>query len=73
MAYPTFRANRSEAFADRREAGIELASRLPHYRGRNDVVVLALPRGAVPVAFEIAEWDGLGRPARPGLKAALRI
>jgi predicted phosphoribosyltransferase len=28
---------------------------LPEYRGRNDVVVLALPRGGVPVAFELAE------------------
>jgi putative phosphoribosyl transferase len=42
-------------FADRHEAGIELASRLQTYRGRSDLVVLALPRGGVPVAFEIAE------------------
>jgi putative phosphoribosyl transferase len=42
-------------FADRNEAGKELASRLGHYRGRDDVVVLALPRGGVPVAFEVAE------------------
>jgi putative phosphoribosyl transferase len=42
-------------FANRREAGVELASRLRHYAGRTDVVVLALPRGGVPVAFEIAE------------------
>src|SRR5258708_4372089 len=42
-------------FADRHEAGIELASRLRTYRGRSDLVVLALPRGGVPVAFEIAE------------------
>jgi len=42
-------------FADRRDAGRELASRLAHYRDRNDVVVLALPRGGVPVAFEVAE------------------
>jgi putative phosphoribosyl transferase len=42
-------------FSDRREAGLELASKLRHYASRNDVVVLALPRGGVPVAFEVAE------------------
>lgn len=42
-------------FANRREAGVELASNLRHYAGRSDVVVLALPRGGVPVAFEVAE------------------
>ena len=42
-------------FADRREAGRELALRLTAYRGRPDAVVLALPRGGVPVAFEVAE------------------
>jgi putative phosphoribosyl transferase len=42
-------------FADRREAGVELASKLRHYARRADVVVLALPRGGVPVAFEVAE------------------
>jgi predicted phosphoribosyltransferase len=41
-------------FADRHEAGVELAARLPQYRGRDDVVVLALPRGGAPVAFEVA-------------------
>jgi len=60
MAYPTARPGRGDAFADRREAGIELASRLWKYRDRHDVVVLALPRGGVPVAFEIAE--ALGAP-----------
>ena len=42
-------------FANRREAGVELALRLRQYSGRNDVIVLALPRGGVPVAFEVAE------------------
>src|SRR5213592_3658251 len=45
----------SRPFANRREAGVELASKLRHYTGRSDVVVLALPRGGVPVAFEVAE------------------
>jgi putative phosphoribosyl transferase len=43
------------AFSDRREAGRELGSKLLQYAGRTDVVVLALPRGGVPVAFEVAE------------------
>jgi putative phosphoribosyl transferase len=42
------------AFADRREAGRELAARLSEFSDRNDVVVLALPRGGVPVAYEVA-------------------
>lgn len=40
-------------FRNRAEAGRLLAERLSHYRGK-DVVVLALPRGGVPVAAEIA-------------------
>jgi putative phosphoribosyl transferase len=42
-------------FADRREAGMVLAKKLAAYAGRDDVVVLALPRGGVPVAYEVAE------------------
>ena len=41
-------------FADRRDAGRELALRLAAYAHRDDVTVLALPRGGVPVAAEIA-------------------
>lgn len=42
-------------FENRREAGRKIASRLSHYRGRPDLLVLALPRGGVPVAQEIAQ------------------
>lgn len=41
-------------FSNRTEAGSELAARLDHYKDRDDVVVLALPRGGVPVAYEVA-------------------
>src|SRR5213082_2666269 len=42
-------------FQDRREAGRMLASRLSAYADRPDVIVLALPRGGVPVAYEVAK------------------
>jgi predicted phosphoribosyltransferase len=41
-------------FRDRRQAGRVLAEALAAYARREDVVVLALPRGGVPVGFEIA-------------------
>jgi predicted phosphoribosyltransferase len=41
-------------FRDRLEAGRVLATRLEKYANRPDVLVLALPRGGVPVAFEVA-------------------
>ncbi len=42
-------------FADRAEAGRVLAEKLADYAGRDDVIVLALPRGGVPVAYEVAK------------------
>src|ERR687894_726738 len=47
-------------FRDRSEAGQLLAAKLADYADRPDVVVLALPRGGVPVAYEVAR--ALGAP-----------
>ena len=47
-------------FRDRREAGQLLAHRLASYAGRDDVIVLGLPRGGVPVAYEVER--ALGAP-----------
>src|SRR3982074_2334110 len=47
-------------FQDRRQAGRVLAAQLERYQGRPDVIVLALPRGGVPVAYEVA--TALGAP-----------
>jgi putative phosphoribosyl transferase len=41
-------------FRDRAEAGKMLADRLQEYAGHDDVVVLALPRGGIPVGFQLA-------------------
>jgi putative phosphoribosyl transferase len=64
-------------FEDRFEAGQFLAEKLSHYRDQPDVIVLALPRGGVPVGFEVARALGapldvflvrkLGLPGQPEL------
>lgn len=41
-------------FKDRRAAGRQLAQELSSYADRTDVIILALPRGGVPVGYEIA-------------------
>ena len=66
-----------DRFENRRHAGAVLAARLQHLAGRNDVLVLALPRGGVPVGYEVATALGapldvfvvrkLGLPAHPEL------
>jgi putative phosphoribosyl transferase len=42
------------AFRDRRDAGRKVAQRFDAFAGKSDVIVLALPRGGVPIAYEIA-------------------
>ena len=53
--------NDVDRFRDRADAGRRLARRLETYAGRSDVVVLALPRGGVPVGREIADALDLRR------------
>lgn len=62
-------------FRDRYEAGRLLARKLSHYQDQANVIILGLPRGGVPIAFEIAKalhlpWDiwpvrKLGLPGNP--------
>jgi putative phosphoribosyl transferase len=47
-------------FKDREDAGRQLAKQLSGYANQNDVIVLGIPRGGVPIAFEIAQ--ALGAP-----------
>src|ERR1700709_566650 len=47
-------------YRDRSEAGRELATKLTAYAHRQDVLVLALPRGGLPVGYEVA--TALGAP-----------
>jgi len=64
-------------FQDRAAAGTALGALLVAYRGRDDMLVLALPRGGVPVAAEVAETlrapldvmivRKLGAPGQPEL------
>ncbi len=64
-------------FKDRYDAGRRLAEALGMYAGRQDVIVLALPRGGVPVGYEVAKALGadldvllvrkLGVPSQPEL------
>ena len=69
--------NGPRLFRDRYDAGRRLADRLEHYGGQDEVLVLALPRGGVPVAAEVARSLGapldvfyvrkLGLPGQPEL------
>jgi putative phosphoribosyl transferase len=47
------------AFINRAEAGRLLAEKLEKYAGQDDVIVLGLPRGGVPVAYEVAKRLGV--------------
>jgi putative phosphoribosyl transferase len=46
-------------FSNRTEAGRLLAEKLVNYAGRTDVIVLGLPRGGAPVAYEVAKRLGV--------------
>jgi putative phosphoribosyl transferase len=54
LARPARRSTDGDVFEDRRDAGRQLAERLMPYKNAHPIV-LALPRGGVPVAFEVAK------------------
>jgi predicted phosphoribosyltransferase len=56
----TAQGGRIMFFTDRADAGRQLAAKLERYAGRDDLIVLALPRGGVPVGYEVAR--ALGAP-----------
>jgi len=45
----------ARSFQDRTEAGRLLAKKLSHYTDRKDVIIMGMPRGGLPVAFEVAK------------------
>jgi len=54
IGYSIYGEEKMARFLNRREAGKELAGKLLEYVDQSDVIVLALPRGGVPVAYEVA-------------------
>ena len=52
------RLSKKTYFRDRADAGSRLAAKLKDYQGHRDLLVLALPRGGVPVGFEVAQTLG---------------
>jgi hypothetical protein len=56
-------------FRNRREAGRRLAEKLGIYADRQDVIVLGLPRGGVPVAYEVARRRIFSKSPAPWMKS----
>ena len=71
MGSQMVREEENKLFHDRKEAGIKLAERLKKYEAAENLMVLALPRGGVPVAFEVAKT--LGAPLDVFITRKLRF
>ena len=56
-------------YRDRTDAGQQLAARLSAFADRPDVIVLALPRGGVPVGFQVAQAPARAAGSIPGPQA----